>query len=131
MRRLLLAHRRGAALMLCVALAFKLLMPAGYMTAVEHKSLSVALCTGTGPASITIALPADADGNEDHRDTGAGDQPCAFSALAAPLLAEAEPFPTVEPDRHAARPVPPLPAWQLARESARLRPPLRGPPTRA
>lgn len=90
---------------LLLAFALRALVPAGYMPdfgALSKGVYKVVICTSAGSKSITV----DADGHSVPDNSGAhGDQPCAFSGLAAkalpnpqsiaialPLLREADQF---------------------------------------
>lgn len=113
----------------CLALLLKVVVPAGFMTVATGKTLTVELCTGTGPASVTLHIPAE-PGKKDGK-SGSAEQPCAFSALGAQALAATDPvllaaallfafiFALIAPDQ------------RLPRRTSHLRPPLRGPPALA
>lgn len=128
--RRLLAQRNLAVLICAAALLLKLLVPTGYMVASQHGRMTITICTGTAPRSMTIEMPGMGSEMPDHgkKDGGNGEMPCAFSGLSAPSLG------AVDPIQLAALltfivaiglvgvllPAPCAPA--------RLRPPLRGPP---
>jgi hypothetical protein len=126
LRHLARTHRRWAALLFCLALLLKVVVPAGVMTVATGKTLTVELCTGTGPASVTLHIPTES-GKEDGKHSAA-EQPCAFSALGAQSLAATDPvllaaallfifvLALIAPDQ------------RLPRRTSYLRPPLRGPP---
>ncbi|WP_156678576.1 DUF2946 family protein [Sphingomonas profundi] len=131
LRRHLLRHRLSAGWLIALALMMKLLVPTGYMTSVSAGTITIELCSGTGPMKMTpvrMTMPGMAhhSGKGDHARP---DMPCAFSALAAPSLGGADPlilagaiaFILLTVFRAAVRPAPPAPALHL-------RPPLRGPP---
>ena len=127
-RRFILDHPKIAAVLIALALALKLMGPAGCMPVAAPGQMMVLVCTEFGPQHVAIdapGMPAKPD------DTAKMDQPCAFAGLglawlpgAAPvLLAAALAFiltlgfaaavqPRLTPARH-------------------LRPPLRGPPLTA
>ncbi|MBN8817654.1 MAG: DUF2946 family protein [Sphingomonas sp.] len=129
LRHLARTHRHWAALLFCLALLLKVVVPAGFMTVATGKTLTVELCTGTGPASVTLHIPAE-PGKKDGK-SGSAEQPCAFSALGAQALAATDPvllaaallfafiFALIAPDQ------------RLPRRTSHLRPPLRGPPALA
>ena len=118
--------RPGLAVMLVVlALAAKLAIPAGYMPVSHSTGFSISLCSGEGPAKLSIPLgdPAkDGDAGDDAKHV------CPYSALAFDVLAAATPpaLPVIvfAPPAIVAGT---LPRAALPR-SERLRPPLRAPP---
>jgi hypothetical protein len=124
------SHRALALWLIVIALAVKAFVPQGYMI-MPGKTLTVALCSGMGPAEMTITLPMDASKGDQHPERKAQDQVCSFSVLghaAAPaidavLLLAAIAF--VLALGFAPRLPPRL------RRRAFLQPPLRGPPTLA
>lgn len=120
-------------MLVCAAtLLLKLLVPAGYMIGSEHGRITIELCSGVAPQSMTMAMPGMLGDMPDHgksQDHGKAEMPCAFAGLSAASLGAIDPIqliiliafvmaiglsPTV------------LPA--IIRRS-HLRPPLRGPPT--
>jgi hypothetical protein len=124
-------HRWLALWLIAAALAVKALVPAGYMLAdTGGKTLTVAICDGSGPVAMTIALPMDPD-HAKAPDGAKQDGGCAFSALAHATMGGADPalliaaiafllalgFAPAAPPR--------------VRRLAFARPPLRGPPARA
>lgn len=127
LRRLALTHRRWALLVFALALVAKAVMPAGYMPVVAGKTLTLAMCNGAGP--VTVSIPLAGDGGTDQGSDGkAGESPCLFSALGGQALAAADPVVLAAAIVFAfvfalfALALPPL------RREPRLRPPLRGPP---
>ncbi len=123
-------NRAFAALLLALALAMKVLVPAGYMAMPGAQLLSVSICAdASGGAQLRqIALPMKGEPAPAGGEHGKAAVPCAFSALSmaslggadAPLLALALAFVL------AAGLFPAIPAPASAQ--AHLRPPLRGPP---
>lgn len=134
--RTLLAQRH-LALLLCVAtLLLKLLVPTGYMIDDDHGTLTITVCSGVAPRTVTMEMPGmhgdmpDHGKSKDHggSNQGKAEMPCAFSGLSAAALG------AIDPIQLAAliafimamgiiglAPPPPLtPPY--------LRPPLRGPP---
>ncbi len=129
--RSLLAHRRLVLLLCAATLLAKLLVPSGYMIASDHERTVIAICSGTGPATLTVAMPGmdhAAPGHGDRGDHGKAEMPCAFAGLSAAVLAPLDPiqlaaliaFVMAAGLIGAALPLPAAPV--------RLRPPPRGPP---
>lgn len=121
-----MSNRCWAATLLGLALLLKALMPAGYMTVASGKSITVEICSGTGPASVTLHLPADkTDGG---KGTTSVEQPCAFAGLGAQALAAVDPF-ILEAALAFAFILALLTIdLRLPGHRDHLRPPLRGPP---
>ncbi len=123
-------NRAFAALLLALALAMKVLVPAGYMAMPGAQLLSVSICAdASGGAQLRqIAIPLKGEPAPAGGEHGKATALCAFSALSmaslggveAPLLALALAFVL------AAGLIPAIPAPAPAQ--AHLRPPLRGPP---
>lgn len=125
LRRFILSHRIAAAALIALALALKLVVPAGFITVPGAGQMMVLVCTEFGPQRVAIDVPG-APGKPG--DKAKADQPCAFAGLSQAMMAGADPMqlaaalafvlaigltaiavPAVPPVRH---------AW----------PPLRGPP---
>jgi hypothetical protein len=71
-------------LILCLALAMRLAIPAGFMPDSSHSGYHITLCTGEGMVSAWV----DAAGKIHHDKQGpqkSGDQKCAFAGLAGAL----------------------------------------------
>lgn len=134
LRRLLLDHRALAAWLLALALAVRLLVPAGYMIDRVDGRPVLAICSGYGPvraAPMAMTMPM-AHAGAGHDAPGephpVADSPCPFGALAQAvalpvvplLLALAIAFAMALAMRPHRRPVLP--------DRIYLRPPLRGPP---
>lgn len=136
--RHLLAQRHLAALLLAAALLLKLLVPTGYMIAVDHGRLSIIVCPGMTPAPTPMpmagmdhgmaqdmAMPHDPAKPADH---GKAEMPCAFAGLSAQVLGAVDivllaiALAVVAAMALRGRPTP------APRDAPRLRPPLRGPP---
>lgn len=123
-------HPALALWLIAMALVVKALVPQGYMV-MPGKTLTVGLCSGMGPAEMTITVPMKSDGGDPHSERKTSDQVCPFSGLghaAAPaadamLLLAAVAFVLALGLR------PRLPA--PVRRRAYLQPPLRGPPSLA
>ena len=122
---------RGAAILLvALALALRVLVPAGWMPA-TGQGFALTLCTGTGPATAWV------DGRgEVHRGSPSApreaDHPCAFAGIATPAL-----LPALLP-LALALPVPAAPAWVPVARVATIGhglaappPPPTGPPLHA
>ena len=93
LRQYLLRHRAHTAWLIALALLMKVMVPTGYMLGTSTGSITIELCSGYGPMTMTmtIAIPrmAHHGGKSDH---GKAAQPCAFSGLSAPSLAAADPI---------------------------------------
>ena len=129
MRHLL--ARRPLALLLCAAaLLLKLAMPAGYMIGSGHGRVTVRICSGGAPATMTMAIPGVHDdvGHDAPAGQDRPDAPCAFAGLSAAALGAVDPvqlaallvFILTAGVRSPPAPTPSRPEH--------LRPPLRGPP---
>lgn len=130
--RQLLAQRHFAVLLCAVTLLLKLLVPTGYMIDNDHGRMTVTICSGFGPATVTMDMPGMHGDMPDHgksKDHGKAEMPCAFSGFSAAMLG------SIDPVQVAAlivfiqalgliAIVPPPPS-----RPAYLRPPLRGPPS--
>lgn len=108
----------------------KLLVPTGYMIDSSHGRITVTICSGTGPATMTMEMPGMDHSMPDHgkKDSGKAEMPCAFAGLSAAMTG------AIDPVQLAA-----LIAFVMAlglvavilpapARPAHLRPPLRGPP---
>ncbi|WP_332785534.1 hypothetical protein [Sphingomonas sp. PB1R3] len=101
--RSLFAQRHLAVLLCAAALLLKLIVPTGYMVGPVDGGMGVVLCPGSAPLpspSGHHVMPGhDATAHvatghpPGHSDKGHGrDLPCAFSGLAAPVLATTDPI---------------------------------------
>ena len=126
LRRLVLRRPALAGFILAAALLMKVLIPAGFMPAPSGTIFIVQICSGYGAQTIAVPMPAKEDqGQGNHHGK---DMPCAFSGLAAPSLAAADPillvsaiaFIVIMTMRAAVVFTTAVPAF--------LRPPLRAPP---
>jgi hypothetical protein len=107
------------------ALLVRMIVPGGWMPMPSAAGITIALCSGTGPAMVRIDLPA---GNGPSHDHGAPQHlPCTFSPLAAQALPSGGNVLTAPP---AYLPFFPAGAALIALVIAALRllPPSRGPP---
>ena len=141
LRRLLLDHRALALWLAALALAVRLLVPAGFMVGTVDGRPMLQLCSGYGPiVPPPMTMPHDGsmahDGDHrggDHDKSGhaAADMPCPYAALAQAAATPVDPallvFAIAFAMPLAAR-TKPRPAL---RDRAHLRPPLRGPPRTA
>jgi hypothetical protein len=130
LRHLLLTYRAAAALVVALALVVRVLVPAGFMPMVDRGGISIVLCTGTGPQTVSMAMPGMDHGAEHgpaKHDGGKPEAPCAFAGLSAPALGGADPALLLGALLFIL-----LAGWAPVRRPAvaapRLRPPLRGPP---
>lgn len=81
-------HRWLALWLIAAALAVKALVPAGYMLAeTAGKTLTMAICDGSGPATMTVDVPMDPG----HKAPDSGKQDCAYSGLGHATLGGADP----------------------------------------
>jgi hypothetical protein len=123
-RAFLNEHLFAAAALIALALAMRMLVPTGFMPTADHDRIVVALCSGSGPAHVTIELGKD---RGDPSPDAQAETPCAFAGLGSAALGGADPILLTIAVAFAmllvARAVVPLAAVPL-----RLRPPLRGPP---
>ncbi len=139
LRHRLLHHRWLTLGLIVLTLLVRFAVPVGYMPVFAGNTVTIALCSGSGPMTMAMTGvaamtgPARGDSASDHDPGGHGkaEMPCGFAGLSAPFVAGADPvvlalavafivatvFRAVAPR---ARVVP-----------ANLRPPLRGPPATA
>lgn len=89
LRHLVLRHRGLAAAVVALALLIKILVPAGYMVAVEGGIAGITFCTGMGPQPATMQ---DMAGHHGDTPQGKAETPCAFTGLALHTLAAADPY---------------------------------------
>jgi hypothetical protein len=84
-------HRWLALWLIAAALAVKALVPAGYMLADSgSKTLTMAICDGNGPATMTIDVPLDPD-HAKAPDSGKQDGGCAYAGLGHAMIGGADP----------------------------------------
>lgn len=88
LRRFILSHRLAAAALIALALAMRLVMPAGFMPAAGAGKLMVLVCTEFGPQRVAIDVPGTPAKPD---DAAKADQPCAFASLGQALLPGADP----------------------------------------
>lgn len=129
--RRLLAQRYLAVSIAVAALLLKLVVPTGYMLDSSHGRITVTICSGTGPTTMTTEMPGMDHSMPDHggsKDHGKAEMPCAFSGLSAAVLGAIDPvqlavlidFVMAAGLVGITLPMPWRATW--------LRPPLRGPP---
>lgn len=91
LRSALMMRRWLAPAIIALALAMKLLLPAGYMlSAPGAKQLVVTLCSGIGQDSTTITIPLEADAKGDHGKGGQSSDSCPYGALGHAALGGAD-----------------------------------------
>jgi hypothetical protein len=88
LRRLILSRPRIAAALIALALAMKLVVPAGFMPVAGPGTMIVLVCTQMGPQRVAIEVPG-APSQPDDADRA--DQPCVFAGLGQALLPGADP----------------------------------------
>lgn len=120
--------------MLACALLTRLLIPAGFMPMVEHGKISIVLCTGYGPQTVQMDMPgmdltgAEREPDKDHHNKA--ESPCPFAGLSAPALSGTDPILLAATILFIMLLVGRMPVQPPFVASFRLRPPLRGPPSR-
>lgn len=130
LRACLRDRRHFALALILLALTMRLLLPIGFMPDVSAGRITIALCTGHGPATAEIALPSGTN-HHDSGQTAKQDMPCPFASGAAHGLGGADPIllaiaiAFVMALGFVATPLP------RRAEAAHLRPPSRGPPLTA
>lgn len=131
LRHFIRSHRAIAALVVALALAMKLAVPAGFMPTMADGRIVVAVCSGAGSTTMIVEIPGL---KHERGDTGGGakhEPPCAFAGLSMPALAGADPvllaIAILFVMAMALRPVAALRVVQ----PQFLRPPLRAPPATA
>lgn len=88
-RGMILSHRGWAAALIALALAVRVIVPAGFMPAEQAGRIVVMVCTGMGPQQVAIDVPG-LPGKQDGASRVAG-QPCAFAGLGLDLMPGADP----------------------------------------
>lgn len=88
-RGLILSHRWCAAALIALALAMKLVVPAGYMPVERGGTITVMVCTGMGQQQVEIGVPG-IPAKPDGASRVAG-QPCAFAGLGLDMLPGVDP----------------------------------------
>lgn len=90
--RHLLAQRHLAALICAATLLLKLLVPAGYMIDNDRGRITVTICSGTTPRTMTMAMHGDTSDHGQSKDHGKAEMPCAFSGLSAAVTGTTDPI---------------------------------------
>jgi hypothetical protein len=122
-------RRHFALAIIALALLMRMLVPVGFMPEVSAGKITVALCTGHGPAVIEMALPGS--GHHDQGKSAKPDMPCPFGSISFPGLTGADPtLLAIAIAFIMALSLRPVAAARVA-EAPHLRPPLRGPPLTA
>lgn len=80
-----LLARRHFAVPLCAA---TLLVPTGYMIDNGHGRMTVSICSGFGPATMTMDMPGMHGGMPDR---GKAEMPCALPGLSVAMLGSIDP----------------------------------------
>ncbi|MBN9504545.1 MAG: DUF2946 family protein [Altererythrobacter sp.] len=114
-------------LLLAAALAMRAFVPQGYMVTAGQDQIAISICTGQGPMIVLVDRHGDDHSHGDKQDAA---QQCAFADLTVPGL-------TAVPPVALALALAFILALWLAEaaplrltQAGRLRPPLRGPPSR-
>jgi len=136
LRAFFLRHRALALAVIALALAMKALVPAGYMVGGDAKVLTIRVCDGfadsdAGQAIVIVAKGA-AHNDAGHNDAGRalhGQQACPFSALALAHMRGADPIQLALALAFVVLLGITGPVFAAPRRLARLRPPLRAPPS--
>lgn len=89
--RTLLAQRHLILLLCVVTLLLKLLVPSGYMIDNDHSRLTITVCSGVEPRTMTMEMPGMPDYGK-SKDHGRAEMPCAFSGLSAAVLSAIDPI---------------------------------------
>lgn len=129
--RHLLAQRHLAVLICAVTLLLKLLVPTGYMIDNPAGHIAITLCSGFGPATMTMDMPGLHGDMPDHgesKDHGKAEMPCAFAGLSAAMTGAIDSIQfavliAFVMAKGLTWAIPPAPSDPIY-----LRPPLRGPP---
>lgn len=82
-------------LICAAALLLKLLVPTGYMIDSDRGHLTITICSGTGPTTMTMEMPGMQGDMPDHgksKDHGKAEMPCAFSGLSAAMTGAIDPI---------------------------------------
>lgn len=136
LRRLTLAHRGVAALLLAAALALRLLVPAGFMPDVAGGAVRLVLCPAADPLPVMATpMPGPMAGMTHHqgpRDHQApSDAPCAYAGLSLAPVLPVDPLVLAAAMLVAMAIALERAAFAMPARAAFLRPPLRGPPATA
>lgn len=118
-------RNRIALTLLGLALALRVLVPAGWMPSAEGRGFAITMCSGSGMETAWV----DADGKV-HKQAPAqgGDQHCAFAGLGAPMLGSDIPVPAMPTARANAAPGVTQSLASIGQGLAAPPPPATGPP---
>lgn len=130
-RRLVFSNRTFASIVVALALAMKLIVPAGFMPTISGGHFVISICSGTGPMTMAMAMPGmDHDKTDKNGQHSKADMPCPFTGLASPSLAAADVLLLAAAILFAmALGIRAVVALRTT-PSPYLRPPLRGPPVK-
>lgn len=130
LRRLLLDHRTLALWLAALALAVRLLVPAGFMVGSVDGRPVLQLCSGYGPVAPMAMAHGGHHGSGDHRESDhpATDMPCPYAGLAQAATTPVDPVLLVLAIAFAMALGVRATRWPALRDRAHLRPPMRGPP---
>jgi hypothetical protein len=125
------AHRRKlaaiAGLLAWMALAMRVLVPAGFMPAATPLGPQIVICTGAGP--ISVADPAGAAESPGDETPKKVDHPCAPAGFAAEAMPETFAFASRSVEVSSAAAPPARPDLVPGRGLAAPPPPATGPPS--
>jgi hypothetical protein len=130
LRRLLLDHRALALWLAALALAVRLLVPAGFMVGTVDGRPVLQVCSGYGPVASMAMTHGGHHGSADHRESDhpATDMSCPYGALAQAATTPVDPVLLVLAIAFAMALGVRAMRWPALRDRAHLRPPMRGPP---
>ena len=118
-------RNRIALTLLGLALALRVLVPAGWMPAAEGRGFAITMCSGSGMEPAWV----DAEGKV-HKQAPAqgGDSHCAFAGIGAPMLGSDLPPPVIPAAHAEAAPVVSQALASIGQGLAAPPPPATGPP---
>jgi hypothetical protein len=131
LRCILLRYPALAGAVLAIALALKLLIPAGFMpVTASDGTITVQICSGmqSGPVTMQMTIPGLPAGHGDQQKSDKADMPCAFSGLAMSMVSAVDPLLLTLAIAFIIALASRAPAILTPKRRAFLRPPLRGPP---
>lgn len=133
MRRLIRRHLHAAWLLIALTLAMKVVVPVGFMPAMvdtaSGRALAIVACTGMGAADMAAAMP----GMAGHGESAPAkpEAPCLGAGVAAPILSAIDPLQLAPAFVVAVIAGSLIATGPPGRQTAYLRPHLRGPPSAA